>query len=94
VTKSIPNRIDTHVGGALARLRIEAGISCAALAREMRIDEQDLEEIEAGRQRAPAALLIAVAHRFGVSTGAFYGELSADEARAPVDAARDPITVQ
>lgn len=94
VTTSIPNRIDAYVGAALARLRIEAGVSRAALARELNVGAQALEEIEAGRQRASAALLIAAAHYFGVSTSAFYRDLLADDAPAAADNARDLITVQ
>lgn len=75
--------IDSHVGGAIARLRAARGWRAEDLAQASGLDDDHLRAVEAGRARLVEAERLCVAQVLGVDPDSLYDEL--------LDALRDSL---
>lgn|GEM_PF-5415012 len=67
--------IDSHVGGAIARLRAARGWRAEDLARASGLDGEHLRAVEAGRAHLVEAERMSVARVLGVDPDSLYDEL-------------------
>lgn len=73
------------LGGRIARIRKEQGITQAQLAELIGVTQQTINSYKTGRRRVPVSLLPAIAKRLGVAVEALLGDDSKAVAkRGPV----------